>query len=151
VSYLYPQACTLCPPPPRTPARPDPQVPRDAKLGPARWGKIGALYLYRESSHDDALFGLFDVEISLQGLPNGRARVEIYAIADGYQSGGALGADHPLTVLLMRGAHSIASFRWILPDIADGCADPISAAHDLDLNAVDWEGVDRIALDAARD
>lgn len=151
MSYLYPQACTLGPPPPRTPARPDPQVPRDAALGRARWGKIGALYVYRDGSRDDALFGLFDIEVSLQRLTDGRARVEIYAIADGYQSGGAKDVVRPLMVSLMRGDGVVAGFRWILPDIADGCADPINCARDIDLEAVDWERVDRIALDAAPD
>ena len=89
---------------------------------------------------------------NLAAAPSGeQARVDIYAIADGYQIGGAKGADHPLAVALMRGDRVVAGFRWLLPDIADGCADPISYARDIDLDAADWARLDRIALDAAPD
>lgn len=149
--YAYPQFCSLAPPPPRTPARPDPQVPADAQLGPARWGKIGAFYFYVVGSDDDAAFGLFDMEFSLQRLPKGKARLEIYAIADGYQRGGASGLEHPLRIRLMHGARQAATVDWPYPNILDGNADPMSWSHDFELAADLCDGVDRIEIAAARD
>ena len=147
--YAYPQSCSLGPLPPRTPARPDPQVPREPKLGAAQWGMIGAFYVYVGGSRDDPAFGMFAIEISLQRLSNQRARVEIYAIADGYQRGGALGSQHPLTTSLKHGDRVAASFVWLFPNIVDGVADPMSFSRDIDL-AQD-AGVDRIELALAGD
>lgn len=148
--YAYPQSCTLAPLPPRTPARPDPQVPREPNLGAARWGKIGAFYFYVQGSKDDPAFGLFDIEVSLQRLANGNARVDIHAIADGYQRGGASGSQHPLTISLRRGDRVVARFVWTFPDILDGAADPLTGSRDVDLGGVGWEDIDRIEIAAAR-
>lgn len=144
--YAYPQSCSLGPPPPRTPARPDPQVPKDPNLGLARWGKIGAFYFYVEGSKDDPVFGLFDMEISLQSLSNGKARVDIYAIADGYQGGGALGSEYPVTISLKQGESIVARFVWIFPDILDGHADPLTCSRDIDLGAAEAADVERIEV-----
>jgi len=147
---LYPQFCSLAPPPPRTPARPDPQTPREANLGPARWGKIGALYFYREGDVADPGFGLFDIEVSLQRLSGGRVRVEIYAYGDGYQQSGVRSADYPLVVRLRRGAETLMSLNWRLPEILDGHADPIVFERTEPFDHGDWEGVDRIEIDIAK-
>jgi hypothetical protein len=148
VIHGYRQSCSLGPLPPRTPARADPQVPREPDLGPARWGKIGAFYFYLQGSNDEPAFGFFDIEFSLQRLAGGAARVEIYAIADGYQKSGASGAEHPLVIALKRGDEVVARLDWTFPDILDGCADPISFARDI-RGAVVWDRVDRIELFAA--
>src|ERR1700756_1327295 len=84
--YSYRQFCSLGPLPPRTPARPDPQVPKDRKLGPCSHGKIGAFYFYAEGSQDDPAFGFCEIELSLQRLAENKVRLELYCIADGYQS-----------------------------------------------------------------
>jgi hypothetical protein len=148
--YAYPQSCSLGPPPPRTPARPDPQIPREPNLGAARWGKIGAFYFYVQGSSDEPAYGLFDIEVSLQRLSSGKTRVEIYAIADGYQRGGASGSEHPLNIALKRGDRVIARVEWIFPDILDGHADPISLSRDIDLGAAECDDVNLIEIDAPR-
>ncbi len=147
--YVHRQGCLLGPLPPRTPARPDPQVPREANLGPARWGKIGAFYFYVHGSKDDPAFGLFDIEVSLQLLSGGKARLDIYAIADGYQQGGASGLHNPITIFVKDGDSILSSFAWTFPDILDGKADPLTHSRDIDLGAAEWERVDRIEFDLA--
>jgi hypothetical protein len=147
--YAHRQSCSLGPLPPRTPARPDPQVPREANLGPARWGKIGAFYFYVQGSKDDPAFGLFDIEVSLQRLSGGKARLDIYAIADGYQQGGASGSQHPVTISLTQGDSMVSRFDWAFPEILDGHADPLTHSRDFDLGAAEWERVDRIEFDLA--
>ena len=146
--YAYPQSCSLGPLPPRTPARPDPQVPRDPNLGSARWGKIGAFYFYLEGSKDDPAFGVFYMEVSLQSLSNGKARIDIHAFADGYQRGGALGAEHPVTISLKQGESVLARFVWTFPDILDGHADPLTCSRDIDLRAEEAAAVERIEIAA---
>src|SRR6202048_542552 len=84
--YSYRQFCSLGPLPPRTPARPDPQVPRDRKLGSCVHGKIGAFYFYEKGSNDDPAFGFIDGELSVQDISTGKVRVELYCVADGYQT-----------------------------------------------------------------
>jgi hypothetical protein len=147
---VHPQFCSLAPPPPRTPARPDPQVPRELNLGPARWGKIGALYFYRNGDESDPAFGLFDIEVSLQRLTGGRVRVELYAIGDGYQQRGVKGAEHPLSVRLKRDAETLLDLQWVLPDILDGHADPVAFERTERLSEDDWRSVDRVEIDTAR-
>jgi hypothetical protein len=146
---VCPQFCSLGPLPPRTPARPDPQVPREPNLGPARWGKIGALYFYLSASGDDPAFGLFDIELSLQRLGDRKLRVDLYAIADGYQRGGASGADNPLEIMLWVNQRCIARFVWIFPDILDGTADPVTMSRDLESASSDWAAIDRIGIAVA--
>ena len=64
----YRQFCSLGPLPPRTPARADPQVPKDGKLGPCAHGKINSFYFYADGSEDDPAFGFCDIEVSVHGL-----------------------------------------------------------------------------------
>jgi hypothetical protein len=143
------QICSLAPPPPRTPARPDPQVPHDPRLGPALWGKIGALYVYRSADSRDALYGFNDIEVSLQRIGPGAVRFELYAIGDGYQQAGA--KLHPLRICLNGGAGTLAEFVWSPPAIADGCADPIAFSHDLALSEAAWRDASSVEIEAARD
>jgi hypothetical protein len=146
---IYPQACTLAPLPPRTPSRPDPQLPYDPQLGPARWGKIGALYFYASTGEDDPVFGLNDIEVTLQRIGETRVRVELYAIGDGYQRGGVKGSDSPLTIRLKRAGAAIAAMSWTLPEILDGCADPITFSAEIAMNESDWRGVESVEIDIA--
>jgi hypothetical protein len=146
--YAPPQFCSLGPPPPRTPARPDPQVPRVPDAGPSRWGKIGAFYFFIQGTKDEPAFGFFDMEISLQLLAGEKVRFELYAIADGYQQCGAFGEEHPVNISLTRQGKLIADIRWIFPDLPDGAADPVSFDFDIAIGKEDWLSVDCVKLDA---
>ena len=55
--YSYARFCSLGRLPPRTPARPDAQVPTDRKLGACVHGRIDAFYFYANGSDDDPAFG----------------------------------------------------------------------------------------------
>jgi hypothetical protein len=55
-------------------------------------GKIGSFYFYEKDSNDDAAFGFFDVELSVQSIATGKVRVELYCVADGYQTSRGVGA-----------------------------------------------------------
>ena len=101
--YSYRQFCSLGRLPPRTPARPDPQVPKDVKLGPCAHGKIGAFYFYAEGSQDDPAFGFCEIELSIQRVAENTIRLELYCIADGFQSARGVGAMHPLKIAVLAG------------------------------------------------
>ena len=143
--YSYRQFCSLGPVPPRTVGRPDAQVPKDAKLGPARHGKIGSFYFYAEGSKDDPAFGFFDIELSIQTLSEATCRVELYCVADGYQTSRGL-SGHPLTIALMAGETVVATANWGYHDVLCGHADPMSFSTDVALPAATAAAVDRIAL-----
>lgn len=144
--YSYRQFCSLALVPPRTPARPDARVPEDRARGPCRHGKIGAFYFYECGSQDDPAFGFFDIELSVQSLPSGKVRVELYGIADGYQSSRGIGARHPLKIALMSDNKMVACTEWKFPDVICGHADPMSFAADIDLDAGAFQTIDRIDL-----
>ncbi len=144
--YSYRQFCSLGPLPPRTPARPDAQVPKDRNLGPCRHGKIGAFYFYEEGSKDNPAFGFFDIEVSVQSLSPGKVRIELYGIADGYQSSRGIGAGHPLKIALVADNKIVACTEWAFPDVICGHADPMSFATDVDLDARAFQSLDRIEL-----
>lgn len=145
--YSYRQFCSLGPLPPRTPARPDPQVPRDRKFGPCRHGMIGAFYFYEETSQDDAAFGFFDIELSVQEIAPGRLRVEVYGVADGYQTSRGIGAKHPLRISVMAGNRVVGIAEWFFADVICGHADPMNFSADIDLAGVTFSQIDSIALD----
>jgi hypothetical protein len=144
--YSYRQFCSLGPLPPRTPARPDAQVPKDHTLGPCRHGKIGSFYFFERGSKDAPAFGFFDIELSVQTLPAGKVRIELYAVADGYQSSRGIGAKHPLKIALMCGEETLARADWAFPDVLCGYADPMNFAVDVDLDGDAFARLDRIAL-----
>lgn len=146
VCYSYRQICSLGPVPPRTPDRPDAQVPKDIAMGPCRHGKIGAFYFYEAGSRDDAAFGFFDIEVSVQMVPTGKARLEIYCIADGYQSARGIGVGHPIEVALLAGDRAVATAAWTFPDVICGNADPMSFAIDIDVSEDDFQQLDRAML-----
>ena len=144
--YSYHQFCSLGPLPPRTPARPDPQVPRDRKLGPCRHGKIGSFYFYEQGSDDDAAFGFFDVELSVQSISTGKLRVEVYCVADGYQTSRGVGSGHPVKLAIMAGDKAVGTAEWRFADILCGHADPMNFSIDIDIGGTSFSLIDRIDL-----
>ena len=144
--YSYRQFCSLGPLPPRTPARPDPQVPKDRKLGPCSHGKIGAFYFYAERSQDDPAFGFCEIELSLQRLAENKVRLELYCIADGYQSARGVGARHPLKIAVLAGEEILGRSSWHFPNVIPGHADPMHFAVDLEIDDEPFARIDRVEL-----
>lgn len=146
----YPQLCLLGPVPPRTPGRPDAQVPTDLDAGLSRYGRIPHLYFYETGGRDNAAFGLLDIEIAVQRAPSGRTWLELYCIGDGYQSGrGSCGAD-PLMIELRVGPRVLAQVGWLFPDVLSGHMDPMTFATEIDLSAEAFEAIDSVSLPTAR-
>jgi hypothetical protein len=144
--YSYRQFCSLGPLPPRTPARPDPQVPRDRKLEACVHGKIGAFYFYLDGSADDAAFGFCDIEVSVQHVAQNKVRFELYCIADGYQSARGVGSTHPLAIGIMAKGRTLAFANWHFADVICGHADPMSFGTDLDIADEFFTQIDGIEL-----
>lgn len=144
--YSYRQFCSLGPLPPRTPARPDPQVPRDRKLGPCVHGKIGAYYFYEKGSNDDPAFGFIDIELSVQSISAGKVRIELYCVADGYQTSRGVGADHPVRLAIMADGNTVGAAAWPFADVICGHADPMNFFTDIDIGDTSFSLVDRIDL-----
>jgi hypothetical protein len=144
--YSYAQFCSLGPLPPRTPARPDAQVPKDRKLGACAHGVIGAFYFYADGSDDDAAFGFCNIELSVQRIAEGKVRVELYCVADGYQSARGVGADHPLKIAVLAGDRELSVASWHFADVICGHADPMHFAADLDIDDAMFDRIDRIEL-----
>ena len=144
--YSYRQFCSLGQLPPRTPARSDPQVPRDRALGACAHGKIGAFYFYAEGSSDDPAFGFCDIEVSVQAVAAGKVRLELYCIADGYQSARGVGARHPLKIAVMAKDRVLAVAAWHFPDVICGHADPMHFTTDMEISDELFARIDRIEL-----
>lgn len=144
--YSYRQFCSLGPLPPRTPARPDPQVPRDKKLGACSHGKIGSFYFYLEGSVNDAAFGFCDIEVSVQKVAVGKVRLELYCIADGYQSARGVGSTHPLKIGILAEGRVLALVDWHFADVICGHADPMNFSIDVDMANELFDRIDRIEL-----
>lgn len=144
--YSYRQFCSLGPLPPRTVGRPDAQVPNDAKLGPCAHGAIGAFYFYEKGSRDDPAFGFFDIELSVQSIAAGKARVEIYCVADGYQSSRGIGAKHPIRIAVVSGDKTVAVADWFFADVICGHADPMHFSADVTIGDTPFSAIDRLVL-----
>lgn len=144
--YSYRQFCSLGPLPPRTPARPDPQVPKDHKLGPCAHGKIGAFYFYADGSRDDPAFGFCEIELSVQRVAEHRVRLELYCVADGYQSARGVGTRHPLKIAVIAKDKTLAVAEWRFSDVICGYADPMHFAADLAIDDRIFAAIDRIEL-----
>jgi len=123
-------------------------VPRDRTLGACRHGIIGAFYFYAAGSHDDPAFGFCDIEISVQQVSVGKVRLELYCVADGYQSARGVGARHPLKIAVMTNDRVLAVAGWHFSDVICGHADPMSFATDLDIADELFAALDRIELQA---
>ena len=145
--YSYRQFCSLGPLPPRTPARSDPQVPKDRKLGACAHGTIGAFYFYSDGSDDDPAFGFCDIELSVQRVAEGTVRLELYCIADGYQSARGVGVAHPLKIAVIAKDETLAVAEWHFPGVICGHADPMHFSVDLAIDDRVFAAIDRIALE----
>lgn len=148
--YSYAQYCSLGPLPPRTPARPDPQVPASEKLGPCRYGKIGSVYFYDTASSEDPLFGFIEIELSVQKVSESFVRLELYCIADGYQSACSNGSRFPLLIALMAADKAIAVAEWPYPAIVCGHADPMTFAIDLPIESAVFAEIDGVEIQRTR-
>jgi hypothetical protein len=146
--YSYRQFCSLGPMPPRTPARPDPQVPQDSKLGPCSHGKIGAFYFYAEGSEDDPAFGFCEIELSVQRVAENTVRLELYCIADGYQSARGIGARYPLKIAMLAKNRVVSATAWHFPDVICGHADPLHFAADIAVADEVFAEIDEVELAA---
>lgn len=144
--YSYRQFCSLGPLPPRTPARPDPQVPNDRKLGPCSHGEIGAFYFYVDGSNDDVAFGFIDIELSIQQIDTRTVRLELYCFADGFQSFRGVGTRQPLKIAAMAGEKVLGVAAWHFADVICGHADPMHFSSDLAIDDTLFAAIDRIEL-----
>ena len=116
------------------------------QLGKCAHGVIGAFYFYAEGSDDDAAFGFCDIELSVQRIAEGKVRVELYCVADGYQSARGVGTDHPLKIAVLAGDKVLGVARWHFADVICGHADPMHFAADLDIDDAMFDRIDRIEL-----
>jgi hypothetical protein len=144
--YSYPVFCSLGPLPPRTPARSDPQVPADRSLGACAHGKIGAFYFFADGSDDDAAFGFCDIELSIQHVAQGIVRIELYCIADGYQSARGIGAVHPLKIAILAKDRILGVAQWHFADVICGHADPMHFSADIQIDSGMFGLIDRVEL-----
>lgn len=109
-------------------------------------GTIGAFYFYAEGARDDPAFGFCDIEISVQAVSAGKVRLELYGIADGYQSARGVGARYPLKIAVMAEDQVLAVVDWHFADVICGHADPMNFATDLDVADDLLAQIDRIEL-----
>jgi hypothetical protein len=144
--YSYARFCSLGPLPPRTPARPDAQVPTDRKLGACVHGKIDSFYFYANGSDDDPAFGFCDIEISVQRIDHGTARVELYCMADGYQSARGVGANHPLKIAVFANDRILGVAHWHFADVICGHADPMHFSANIEIDDAKFDVIDCIEL-----
>lgn len=132
--------------PPRTPGRSDAQVPQEGSLGEARYARFPHLYFYAEPGGADPVYGLLDIEISIQRRRDGVVWLEAYCVGDGYQSGHGSGQKHPLIVEIATGDLTLARIDWHYPSVLCGHFDPMTFETKTDLSLEDFERVDRIFL-----
>ncbi|UPK29861.1 hypothetical protein [Bradyrhizobium sp. 195] len=121
-------------------------MPKDYKLGPCAHGKIGAFYFYAGGSQDDPAFGFCEIELSVQYVAGDRMRIELYCVADGYQSARGVGARHPLKIAVLAGETVLGTVNWHFPDVICGHADPMHFAADIDLDEGLFPRADRVEL-----
>lgn len=84
-------------------------MPKGYKLGPCSHGKVSAFYFYAEGSRDDPAFGFCEIELSVQRVARHRVRLELYCIADGYQSARGTGSTSLLKITVMAGEKILAA------------------------------------------
>ena len=107
---------------------------------------IGAFYFYENDSQDDAAFGFFDIELSVQRIAANTARVEIYCVADGYQSFRGVGTNNPLKISVLAKGKTVATAEWTFSDVICGHADPMNFSADVPLSG-SFTDIEAIALD----
>jgi hypothetical protein len=75
-----------------------------------------------------------------------RVRLELYCIADGYQSAREVGASHPLKIAVLAGEKVLGTASWYFPDVICGHADPMHFTADLEIDDGLFSGIDRVEL-----
>lgn len=125
-------------------------MPRDRALGACTHGAIGAFYFFADGSRDDPAFGFCDIEVSVQRVAADQVRLELYCIADGYQSARGVGAEHPLQIAVIAMDRVLAVANWHFSDVICGAADPMNFSTDLDIADELFAQIDRIELQATR-
>ena len=100
----------------------------------------------RRGSRDDPAFGFCDIEVSVQAVADGKVRLELYCIADGYQSARGVGARCPLKIAVMVRDQVLAVAEWHFADVICGHADPMNFSADLDIGETSFSQIDRIEL-----
>jgi hypothetical protein len=115
-------------------------------LGACAHGKIGAFYFYAQGSDDDPAFGFCDIELSVQRIAKNRVRLELYCIADGYQSARGVSARHPVRITVLAKDRVLARAHWHFPDVICGHADPMHFASDLEIADELFARIDRVEL-----
>lgn len=143
-----PQFASLGPVPPRTPGRPDTQVPEDPAAGYALYAKLPHVYFQNASHPDDPVFGFIDVEISVQQRNDGRFKLDLYCTGDGHQSGAGLPSGEGLRIELMAGNETVAATGWEFPEVSSGRCDPMAFATWLSMKNDDFKRIDRVRLPA---
>ena len=123
-------------------------MPRDRKLGACAHGAIGAFYFYADGSRDDPAFGFCDIEVSVQRVAEGKVRLELYCVADGYQTARGVGSIHPLKIAVIANDTVLTVADWHFPDVICGHADPMNFATDLDIADELSMQIDQIELQA---
>ena len=120
-------------------------MPRDRALGPCAHGTIGAFYFYAEGARRPRV-RFCDIEVSVQAVADGKVRLELYCIADGYQSARGVGARCPLKIAVMVKDQVLAVAEWHFADVICGHADPMNFATDLDIAGELFAQIDRVEL-----
>src|SRR5262249_2519933 len=109
-------------------------------------GVIGAFYFYADGADDDPAFGFCDIELSVQRIVQGTVRVELYCVADGYQSARGVGTNHPLKIAVRAGDKVLGVANWHFADVICGHADPMHFSADLAIDDAMFGLIDRIEL-----
>jgi hypothetical protein len=109
-------------------------------------GKIGAFYFYADGSQDDPAFGFCEIELSVQRVAGNKMRLELYCMADGFQSARGIGTRHPLKIAVFAGDNVLAVAEWHFADVICGHADPMHFATDLVIADELFAQIDRIEL-----
>jgi hypothetical protein len=107
---------------------------------------ITATHAGPDGSRDDPAFGFCEIELSVQRVAENRVRLELYCIADGYQSARGVGARHPLKIAVLAGEKVVGTANWYFPDVICGHADPMHFTADLEIDDELSAGIDRIEL-----
>jgi hypothetical protein len=125
-------------------------VPTDPKLGACAHGKIDAFYFYANGSDDDPAFGFCDIEVSVQRVGEGIVRIELYCIADGYQSARGVGTHHPLKIAVFAKDRLVGVTNWHFADVICGHADPMHFSANIEVDDGLFGAIDRIELQEAK-
>jgi hypothetical protein len=138
------QFASLGPIPPRTPGRPDAQVPEEPGAGPAVYAKLPHVYFQDTNHPDDAAFGFIDIEISIQQRSDGRYRLDLYCAGDGHQSGTGLLSGEGLRIEVFAGEEMVATVTWEFREVSSGRCDPMTFTAWLAIKNKDFLRIDRV-------